>query len=172
MTNKKIDLFGIKIDKITMKEAIEKLTLIIKSEARNNFYVVTPNTDHIVQLQSNTHLQEAYKNAYLVVADGKPVVLASRLLGKPLPETIPGSDLLPELFTQISKNKTLPKVYLFGAAPGVATKAAENIRTHWNGKINIHMKMRTIHRIGCERKFWSTRQHRNPFFWKTVTSLC
>ena len=40
--------------------------------------VVTPNAQHIVLLESDAGLREAYANADLVVADGASLVLASR----------------------------------------------------------------------------------------------
>jgi N-acetylglucosaminyldiphosphoundecaprenol N-acetyl-beta-D-mannosaminyltransferase len=67
----------------------------------------------------------------MIVADGKPVVLASKLLGKALPETIPGSDLVPNIFTRFQQNSLPLKVYLLGAMPGVGEVAAANIKAQW-----------------------------------------
>ena len=61
----------------------------------------------------------------MILADGHPIVWASRLLGRPLPERVPGSELVPELFASYSREGHL-RVFLLGAAEGVAAKAAEN----------------------------------------------
>jgi N-acetylglucosaminyldiphosphoundecaprenol N-acetyl-beta-D-mannosaminyltransferase len=130
--HKKIKMFDIPIDQLTMKETVEKIGQWISLDEYQNRYVVTPNVDHIVNLDSNKKFKEAYLGASLIVADGKPVVLASRLLGKPLPEVVPGSDLVPAIFDyfQHQINKPL-SVYLLGAMPGVAEKAANNIQQQW-----------------------------------------
>jgi N-acetylglucosaminyldiphosphoundecaprenol N-acetyl-beta-D-mannosaminyltransferase len=98
-------------------------------------YVVTPNVDHVVKLQTHSALQEAYREAALVVADGWPLVSVSRWLGQPLPERVPGSDLVPNL---LATGQTIPdfRVFLLGAAPGVAAQAAELIRSRWPG-VNV-----------------------------------
>ena len=90
-------------------------------------YVVTPNVDHAVMFQHRADLRAAYADASLVLADGAPLVVASRLLRKPLPERVAGSDLVPQLF---AAGKPL-RVFLLGAAPGVADVAAERIRQQW-----------------------------------------
>jgi N-acetylglucosaminyldiphosphoundecaprenol N-acetyl-beta-D-mannosaminyltransferase len=86
--------------------------------------VVTPNVDHAVLFQQRSDLRAAYTDAALVLADGAPIVLASRLLKRPLPERVAGSDLVPEIFHAASAPL---RVFLLGAAPGVAEIAAHRI---------------------------------------------
>lgn len=132
MNNKKIKLFDIDIDRLTMQETVKSITCLVNSEAREGHYVVTPNVDHIVKLAEDADFKRAYDNASIVVADGRPVVLASRLLGQPLPEVVPGSDLVPKIFDHYQYySKTGLKVFLLGAMPGVAEKAAANIKIQW-----------------------------------------
>ena len=59
--------------------------------------VVTPNADHVVTLEKNRELREAYSKAAVVTPDGMPVVWASRWLGTPVKERVTGSDLMPRL---------------------------------------------------------------------------
>jgi len=61
-----------------------------------------------------------------VLADGVPVLWASRLLGKPIREKISGSDLTVWLAEQF--NVTGHSLFLLGAAPGVADEAARVFR--------------------------------------------
>ncbi len=128
------NLFGTSLHRVTMDQAVA-LLLGWMSEPVSCRYVVTPNVDHIVKLQSDSAMREAYEAASLVVADGWPLVTASRWLGKPLPERVAGSDLVPEL---LSVGPKIPgfRVFLLGAAPGVGTRAAEQIRARWPG-VNI-----------------------------------
>ena len=133
---KRIELFGISIDVADMNSAVDTVrTWCRDSQASNCRYVVTPNVDHVVMYQSQPELQRAYQNASLVLADGAPVVLASRLLRKTLPERVAGSDLVPALFDSVSTEPfTRPlRVFLLGAAPGVADRAAKAIHVRWQG---------------------------------------
>jgi N-acetylglucosaminyldiphosphoundecaprenol N-acetyl-beta-D-mannosaminyltransferase len=65
----------------------------------------------------------------MVLVDGAPVLWSSRILSRPVPERVAGSDLVPALFAA-SEQQPL-RVYLLGAAPGVADRAAANIRSRW-----------------------------------------
>ena len=126
----RIELFGMSIDAIRMPEAVERIYEWIARPEGACRYVVTPNVDHAVIFQQHAELRRAYDRASLVLADGMPVVLASRLLGKPLPERVPGSDLAPALFAAASSQRPL-RVYLLGAAHGVAEIAAKKIEQTW-----------------------------------------
>lgn len=134
---KTVSLFGMTIDVAKMEAAVETV-LDWCSESRTSTcrYVVTPNVDHTVMYQSNAELRDAYAGASMVLADGAPVVLASRLLRKALPERVAGSDLVPALFEAASENttsETTLRVFLLGAGPGVAECAAEVIHRRWSG---------------------------------------
>lgn len=124
------ELFGISIHAVRMGQAIAHLRHRIGESRFDCRYVVTPNVDHAVLLQSNSELREAYGQADLVLADGFPLVWASRWLGRPLPERVPGSDLVPQLFDSVGAGETL-RIFLLGAAPGVATRAAKRISRRW-----------------------------------------
>jgi N-acetylglucosaminyldiphosphoundecaprenol N-acetyl-beta-D-mannosaminyltransferase len=111
-------------------------------------YVVTPNVDHAVMYQTNEKLRQSYANASLVLADGAPVVLASRLLGRALPERVAGSDLAPALFKSAARGLTPLRVFLLGAAPGVGERAAANITQRWD---NIEIVGTMSPPLGFER---------------------
>lgn len=127
----RVPLFGMQIDPLRMHEAIEHLLAWIGEGTRPCRYVVTPNVDHVVLFQEQPALREAYADADLVLADGFPVVKASRWLGRPLPERVAGSDLVPALFERGCARGL--RVFLLGAAPGVAERAAGNCHQRWPG---------------------------------------
>lgn len=124
------ELFGISIHACRMADAVEHVRRRLNAAYSTCHFVVTPNVDHTVLLQSNEGLRQAYALADLVLADGFPLVWASRLLSRPLPERVAGSDLVPALFSAIPRGETL-RVFLLGAAPGVADRAAHNIQARW-----------------------------------------
>ncbi|MCA9121034.1 MAG: WecB/TagA/CpsF family glycosyltransferase [Planctomycetaceae bacterium] len=128
----RVRLFGVNMDVLDMSSTLK----IIQSWTAAPFdrcrYVVTPNVDHTVLLQDRRDLRDAYHDADLVLADGWPVVAASRIVGKPLPERVAGSDLVPRLLAAGLASQPL-RVFLLGAAPGVGEKAARNIHRRYDG---------------------------------------
>lgn len=128
--NDRVEMFGIQFDALRMEEAVTKIFKWSKSEENSCRYVVTPNVDHIVELQRNTAFKKAYMEAALVLTDGKPISWAAHLFVRPWLETVPGSDLLPALFNAANTQGGL-RVFLLGAAPGVATSAAKKIHARW-----------------------------------------
>jgi N-acetylglucosaminyldiphosphoundecaprenol N-acetyl-beta-D-mannosaminyltransferase len=133
----RIELLGVTIDPLRMDQAAAQVLAWVDNGPPRCRYVVTPNVDHVVMLQHHAGLQAAYREAGLILADGAPVIWASHLLGKPLPERVAGSDLTPALFDLADDDQARAgrplRVYLLGAAPGVADRAAENIHRRWPG---------------------------------------
>ncbi len=130
----RISLFDVEIDSLDMQGAVQQLvSWIDEDNAEQCRYVVTPNVDHVVMLQENQQLMEAYKSAAMVLADGFPLIVASKWLGKPLPERVAGSELIPALFDELQRREKGARVYLLGAMPGVAVKAARRIDRDWPG---------------------------------------
>ena len=127
---RRIEMFGMQIDALDMREVVERLYCWIETPSVGCRYVVTPNVDHAVLFQGHDGLRRAYAEASLVLADGMPVLVASRILRRPLPQRVPGSDLVPALFAAASRQRGL-RVYLLGAAPGVADRAAAQIERTW-----------------------------------------
>ena len=130
MTHERSKLFGIRIDAVDMQQAVGRVLEWVDEHSFACRYVVTPNVDHAVLLRDNETLQTAYAHADMVLADGHPIVWAAKLLGQPVPERVPGSDLVPQLFTEVTKDRPL-NVFLLGAAPGVATRAAQKMKKAW-----------------------------------------
>jgi len=126
----RILLFGITLDGLRMSEVVKQL--LDWTVASEGFcqYVVTPNVDHVVMLQEDEALRAAYKGASLILADGMPVVLAARLLGKNIPQRLAGSDIVPALFDEAQKRGPLT-TFLLGASPGVGDRAAVHIQQRW-----------------------------------------
>ncbi len=114
--NDRQQLFGMSIDRLTMQDAVARLLDWVQSPREGCRYVVTPNVDHTVLFQQNAGLRAAYADAGLVLADGMPVVWASRLLGRPLPERVTGSDLAPSLFAAAQVRQGL-RVFLLAQRP-------------------------------------------------------
>lgn len=88
--------------------------------------VITPNVDHLVKLQKDKEFYEVYKKAEWVICDSKILYMLSKLLETPLPEAIPGSSFF-TAFYEYHQNDPNCKIFLLGAAEGIAIKAMERI---------------------------------------------
>ena len=135
-----IRMLGMTLDALDMRGAVDAVWRWRNAAGPEPCrYIVTPNVDHAVMLQTNRRLQTAYAGAALVLADGAPIVWASRLLRRPVPERVAGSDLAPALFARAAElhargELDAPlRVFLLGAAPGVADRAAQVIQHRWPG---------------------------------------
>jgi len=128
----KIDICGIKIDNVSLDEAVRAISAIIQS--RKLSYVVTPNVDHIVKLQKDPEFRDIYSNAALVLPDGMPLLWAAKFIGTPLKEKISGSDLLPKL-CEVAAEKGY-KVFFLGGREVSAAKAAEVLKAKYQ-KLNV-----------------------------------
>jgi N-acetylglucosaminyldiphosphoundecaprenol N-acetyl-beta-D-mannosaminyltransferase len=121
MESPQIDLMGVKIDDVTMDEAVSKIDALV--DARKPVYVVTPNVDHVVKLQRDAEFRRIYAGAAVVLADGMPLLWAGRFLGTPLKEKISGSDLFPKLCARAAEKGR--SIFLLGGRPGAADTAAQ-----------------------------------------------
>ncbi|MCP4641574.1 MAG: WecB/TagA/CpsF family glycosyltransferase [bacterium] len=123
MTTETVELFNIRFDNVTFEEVRGRIAERI--ESREPSYVVTPNVDHVCRYAKDEHFRTAYGGAYLVLADGMPLLWASRLLGKPLYEKLSGSDLVP-LLCEFAAQRGYT-VFFFGAEQGVAEEAMHRL---------------------------------------------
>lgn len=125
----RIKFMNTNIDNLTMTETLNEIDKLIQK--KNCSYVVTPNVDHIVRLEKDVELQKVYKNASLILTDGKPLIWISKWYKTPIKEKISGSDLFPKV-CELAANKNYT-MYLLGAAEGVADTAAKNLMKKYPG---------------------------------------
>ncbi len=95
-------------------------------EERRSLQIGVVNAAKIVNMRRNRLLHEAIASAQLVVADGMPVIWASRLLGQPLPERVTGIELFERLLALADERGHA--VYLLGSAQDVLEEVVRRIR--------------------------------------------
>jgi exopolysaccharide biosynthesis WecB/TagA/CpsF family protein len=115
--NKKVKILNVEIDNISQSELLKTL---------HQGVVFTPNVDHIMKLQKDEDFLEAYKISDYNLCDSQILILASKFLRTPIQEKIAGSDFFPAFCKFHRHNKNI-KIFLLGAAPGVAYKAEKII---------------------------------------------
>ena len=118
-------LLGVPIDDLTMSEALSRLENFVE-EGRNagkGHQVATVNADFLIKAHHDPLLRQILREADMATADGMPLVWGARRLGVPLRERVTGSDMTPAL-AELAARKGY-KLFLLGAAPGVAQRAAD-----------------------------------------------
>lgn len=117
------------IDSIKLEQVLELFKKWL-DEKVSLHYIVTPNADHMVQLEKNKDFRKIYDDADLILPDGAPLMWIAESLGNPLLEKIPGSDLLPVVCKMANENGY--RVFILGGQEGVAKKAAEKLKEQYS----------------------------------------
>ena len=129
----KIDLLGARVLRIRFGELVELIKqLIVESTASH--LVITTNADHLYKINNDEYFRKIYDETPIIVADGVPLLWASRLLGKPLPERINGTDLMEHLCGVAERHGY--GIFLVGGHDRVAERCAEFLRKH-HPKLNV-----------------------------------
>lgn len=116
----KAEILGVGVDIFTMQQAIEKVDSLVALKKPS--LVATANAEMLMFANSDSELKKILNSAAMVTADGAGTVWAARHLGYEMPERVAGVDLVTNL---LNKNY---RFYFFGAAEGVAKKAAEKFK--------------------------------------------
>lgn len=138
MTVARIRTLGCHVDNVTLDEATQRVVSWLSEcesahgggpgVAHRCRFVVTPNLDHAVLLKESESLRDAYKNAALILADGMPLVWASKILGTPLRERVAGSDLVPAVLQAAAPGT---RVFFLGASEESSALAAGNVHARY-----------------------------------------
>lgn len=120
----KVDILGVGIDCVTMRQSVMQVMDFVTH--KGTYYVVTPNSEMIENARKDGKLKAALNGADLAIPDGVGILYASKLLNTPLPEKVPGCELCEHVIGELDKIKG--SLFLFGGAPSIAEKAAQNIK--------------------------------------------
>lgn len=125
----KTDILGVQINPVTLDEALGHGQALL--EAPSFHYVVTPNPEFILTARKNEDFRRVLNEADMALPDGIGVVYAAKILGTPLNGRVPGIEFAQGLMSRMAR--TDKKLFLLGAKPGVAEKAAHNLRKEYHG---------------------------------------
>jgi N-acetylglucosaminyldiphosphoundecaprenol N-acetyl-beta-D-mannosaminyltransferase len=112
-----------------MKTTVEYIGEAIAAKQACN--VVTVNPELIMAARKNGEFKDAIEQADIVTPDGISLVVIGKLTKRRLTERVTGVDLCDELAKQAAVHKWT--IYLLGAKPGVAAKAATNLEKKYSG---------------------------------------
>jgi N-acetylglucosaminyldiphosphoundecaprenol N-acetyl-beta-D-mannosaminyltransferase len=124
-----ICLDGVRIDVVDEQQARQRILSGLAEGAGG--IVVTVNIDHMVRCRRDPAYHSLVDRAELVVADGMPLVWASRLQGTALPERVAGSSVTLSLAADLAEQGR--SLFLLGGNPGVAEAAGRVLAERFSG---------------------------------------
>ena len=125
----RVDILGVGFDRVGLTAAAELIAS--RHAAGQRTFVITANPEFIMLARRHQDLAELARAADLVVADGTGVLVASRILGDPLPGRVPGRLLVDAVLGRLGR--TGASVFFLGAGPGVAERAAATAAKRFPG---------------------------------------
>lgn len=123
----KVNIFGVPISKLNFRETVE--VIVKAAESGKPHQVITANPIMVMTALEYPDYMQMMKRAELIVPDGTGVVWASRYVGNPVAERVPGIELMQALL-EIAQERGW-RVYFVGASPEVIAAAAAKIRERY-----------------------------------------
>jgi N-acetylglucosaminyldiphosphoundecaprenol N-acetyl-beta-D-mannosaminyltransferase len=123
-------ILTINIDKVTMQQAVDRCLEFIRGDQPR--LVVTPNAEIAYAAAHDPELTTILNEADLAIPDGVGVVIASHILGDPVPEKVTGVELSTNVVAALSRQGR-GRIFLLGAEPGVADEAARRLVERYPG---------------------------------------
>ncbi|MDX1614629.1 MAG: WecB/TagA/CpsF family glycosyltransferase [Candidatus Promineifilaceae bacterium] len=124
-----VSILGVPVHRVTMVETLDRITTLMDAPTLQQ--IATVNPEFVMTAQHDGRFRQVLQDAALCLPDGIGLLLASRWLGQPLPERVAGSDLVYRLAERAAARGW--RLYLLGAAPGVAEEAAAIFRRRYPG---------------------------------------
>ncbi len=125
----RVAILGVAVDNLTMEEVLDAVEANITEGGFHQ--IATANVDFLMKSIHDEELYETLACCDLVLADGAPLVWASRLLGSGLKERVAGADLVPQL-ARLSAERGY-RIFLLGAEEESSAGTAEWMEQNYPG---------------------------------------
>ena len=130
----KINIRGVEFDSVNMDMAMEKCSSFLNSDDGRCRVIHTPNAEICQLCVEKNEYYPLINSADLVLPDGAGVILASKILRKPLEYgKVAGIELCENLIKYCAENHL--GVYFLGGKPDVARLASEKMAQKYSGLI-------------------------------------
>jgi N-acetylglucosaminyldiphosphoundecaprenol N-acetyl-beta-D-mannosaminyltransferase len=148
---KQASILGVRVDCVDMQAAMTEVERLV--DAGGPHVVVTVNPEFVMRAQKDSQFARVLRSADLSLPDGNGVVWAARRLGCEIRRPVAGVDLVQPLAAMCARRGL--RLFLLGAAPGVAVELAARLReaneglavsAHSGGPDPEH-DVETLHRI-------------------------
>ena len=124
-----VAVWGLRLAPLTHSRAAAAVLQLIREGGPS--YFITANTHYAMLAHEDPRLAEVNQRAAFLVADGAPLIWASRWRGTPLPERVAGSDLIYDVCEGVGRIGG--GIFLLGGLPGVGEEAARRLVDRYPG---------------------------------------
>ena len=124
-----IRILGVRVDALTYDDLLTRMGEYIAGGTPHQ--IATVNPEFVMEARHNQSFREVLARADLCLADGVGLLWAARRQGKNLPQRVTGSDGLPIIAARAAELGW--RLYLLGAAPGVAEETAQILNKRYAG---------------------------------------
>ncbi|MGA9521441.1 MAG: WecB/TagA/CpsF family glycosyltransferase [Myxococcaceae bacterium] len=107
-----VNLLACRFNVMTERDAFAQIVRWRDEVPRRTHTLVTVNVAILMMMREDARLRDAVERADLVVADGQPLIWASRMFGVDLPERVSGVDLMQRLLEEGGQHGL--RLYLLG----------------------------------------------------------
>lgn len=122
-------VWGVPFAPVTFDETLQWLDELIA--ARKPSFFITANLQYAMLTAHDSRLPAVNDQAVFILADGMPLVWATRWREARLPERVAGSDLVPALCERAAQRGY--RVFFLGGAAGIAEEAARRMCERYPG---------------------------------------
>ena len=122
-----VNIVGVQVQNISRQELLAKM---------HRGVLFTPNTDLIMKMRLDPDFYRIFHQAEFRVCDSRIVQWVARFLGTPIAEKIAGSDIFGE-FCEHHRHNPEIRIFLLGAAPGVALEAQRRVNARIGREIVV-----------------------------------
>lgn len=124
-----IRVWGLPLAPLSRARAAEEVARLI-ADGRPSYFI-TANAHYAMVSDADPAMRPINESAAFILADGAPLVWASRWRRAPLPERVAGSDLIYDLCAQAAERGH--RVFFLGGPPGVAEEASRTLQRLYPG---------------------------------------
>lgn len=131
---RRIRILDVEVDAVTMADAVAMVGAAIdarRGHGAEPFQVATVNPEFAIRARRDLTFRAVLRDCGLRTADGVGIMLASRILGHPLPERVTGIELVRALAEAAVGRGD--RFFLLGGARGVAAEASLRLQAETPG---------------------------------------
>lgn len=129
MTVAHVNILGVRVDNVNESAALERAAAFLRAGGAH--HIVTVNPEFVMEARRNPDFAAVLAAADLATPDGFGLLLAARYIGTPLQGRATGVELTLGLAQLAARHGY--KIFLLGAAPGIAEAAAAVLQARFTG---------------------------------------
>src|SRR4051794_32971374 len=124
-------ILGVRVDDVTWDEVLNRLDTYYVSRVPH--HIMTPNPEFVMHALREPEFRALLGRVDLAPADGIGLKWAGALLGQPIRDIVPGSEIVERIAPRAAGRKE--RWFLLGAEPGVAAEAGAVLERRYPGLV-------------------------------------